>query len=54
VDEWQGMLDLKGELFDRLSSEIARRLKETGASETEIEAAFESWRKARREARRRR
>ena len=47
-------VDLKGELFDKLSSAIARQVKKRGSSEPEILADFESWRKGRREARRRR
>jgi len=47
-------VDLKRELFEKLSAEIARRLKASGTSEKEIHSDFESWRKARRETRRRR
>jgi hypothetical protein len=47
-------VDLKRELFEKLSAEIGRRLKASGTSEKEIQSDFESWRKARREARRRR
>jgi hypothetical protein len=43
-------VDLKRQLFDQLSAEIARRLKATGTSEAEILADFKSWKKARREA----
>lgn len=47
-------VDLKRELFDKLSAEIARQIKKSGASEEEILSDFESWRKTRRESRRRR
>jgi hypothetical protein len=47
-------IDLKREFFEKLSAEIARRLKVGGTSEREIQSDFESWRKARRETRRRR
>jgi hypothetical protein len=47
-------VDLKRELFDKLSSAIARQVKKRGSSEPEILTDFESWRKDRREARRRR
>jgi len=47
-------IDLKRELFDKVSSAIARQVKSSGASEKEILADFESWRKGRRAARRRR
>lgn len=47
-------LDLKHALFKKLSAEIARRLRKTGSTEEEIQSDFESWRKARRETRRRR
>ena len=52
----EGMLsiDLKRELFDRLSTEIARQLRLTSSKEAEIQADFEAWRKTRRETRRRR
>src|SRR5713101_10112448 len=46
-------VDLKRELFEKLSAEIARRLKASETSEKEIQSDFESWRKARRETRRR-
>jgi hypothetical protein len=47
-------IDLKRELFDKISSAIARQVKKSGSREPEILADFESWRKGRREARRRR
>ncbi len=47
-------IDLKRELFDKLSSAIARQVKKSSGSEPEILADFESWRKGRRETRRRR
>ena len=47
-------VDLKRELFDRLSSAIAAQVKKSRTSEKEILSDFESWRKSRREARRRR
>jgi hypothetical protein len=52
----EGMLpvDLKHELFEQLSSEIARQIGKSGATEEEVLSDFESWRKTRREARRRR
>jgi hypothetical protein len=47
-------IEFKRELFAVLSSEIARNLKKRGLSEAEIVADFQSWRKGKREARRRR
>jgi hypothetical protein len=47
-------VDLKRELFDRLSAEIARQIETGSAKESEILSEFESWRKVRRETRRRR
>jgi hypothetical protein len=47
-------LDLHHQLFDKLSSEIARRLRKSGIAEEEIQLDFEAWRKTRREARSRR
>ncbi len=47
-------VDLKRELFDKLSAEIARQIRKSGGTEKEILSGFESWRKARRETRRRR
>ena len=52
----EGMLpvDLKRGLFEQLSSEIARQIGKSEATEEEVLSDFESWRKTRREARRRR
>ena len=52
----EGMLgiDLKRELFEKLSAEIAWQIGKSGATEEEVLSDFESWRKTRREARRRR
>ena len=47
-------IELKRELFPLLSSEIARQLKKRGLNEEEILADFESWRKKKRGAGRRR
>lgn len=47
-------IDLKLELFDKLSAEIARQIKKNGGTEKEILSDFESWRKTRHESRRRR
>lgn len=47
-------VDLKRELFKKLSAEIARQIKKSGGKEEEILSDFESWRKTRRESRRRR
>lgn len=47
-------VELKRELFDMLSAEISRQIKKSGGSEREVLADFETWRKKRREARRRR
>jgi hypothetical protein len=47
-------IDLKRELFEKLSAEVARQIGKSGVTETEIQSDFESWRKTRREARRRR
>jgi hypothetical protein len=47
-------VDLKRELFEMLSTEIARQIKARGGTEEEVLSDFESWRKTRREARRRR
>jgi hypothetical protein len=52
--EGPGSLDLNRQLFDKLSAEIARRLRKSGISEEEIQSDFEAWRKTRREARSRR
>ena len=52
----EGMLavDLKQQLFDQLSAEIARQLRKSGAKEAEIQSDFKDWQKSRRETRRRR
>ena len=52
----EGMLpvDLKRQLFEKLSAEIARQIGESGATEEEVLSDFGSWRKSRRETRRRR
>ena len=52
----EGMLplDLKRELFEKLSAEIARQIGKSGGTEKEVLSDFESWRKTRREPRRRR
>jgi hypothetical protein len=52
----EGMLpiDMKRELFEKLSAEIARQIRKSGGTEEEILSDFESWRKTRRETRRRR
>lgn len=47
-------IELKRELFGVLSSEIARQFQKRGLKEEEIVAEFESWRKRKRETRRRR
>ena len=47
-------VDLKRELFEKLSVEIARQIRKDGGTEREILSDFESWRKTRRETRRRR
>jgi hypothetical protein len=47
-------VDLKRELFERLTAEIARQIKKSKATEDEIMSDFKSWQKARRETRRRR
>jgi hypothetical protein len=46
-------VDLKRELFEMLSAEIARQVQERSGTEEEVLSHFESWRKARRRARRR-
>jgi hypothetical protein len=52
----EGMLtiDLKRELFEKLSTEIARQIAKSGSTEEEVLSDFESWRNNRRETRRRR
>lgn len=47
-------VDLKRELFEKLSAEIAREIRKKGATEEELLSDFESWRKAHRESRRHR
>jgi hypothetical protein len=47
-------LELKREIYGVLSQEVARQLKKRGITEKSLVAEFESWRKKRREARRRR
>jgi hypothetical protein len=47
-------IELKRELFSVLSEEVGRQIKKRGLSEAKVVADFESWRKDRREARRRR
>ena len=47
-------IELKRELFSVLSDEVRRQIKKRGLSEEDVEADFESWRKSRREAHRRR
>jgi hypothetical protein len=46
-------IDLRRKIFAALSSAIAREVKQRGATETEILADFEVWRKTRRKTRRR-
>jgi hypothetical protein len=47
-------IELKRELFPVLSAEIRRQLRRRHLSERDVDADFESWRKTRRAARRRR
>jgi len=47
-------LELKREMFAMLSGAVARQIKKRGLSEEDVLADFESWRKDRRENRRRR
>jgi hypothetical protein len=47
-------LELKREIFPALAAEVSRQLERSGASEAEVLADFEAWRKARRRAARRR
>ncbi|MGH9608648.1 MAG: hypothetical protein ACRD34_03150 [Bryobacteraceae bacterium] len=42
-------IEMKRELFERLSAEIARQIKNNGGTEEELLSDFESWRKTRRE-----
>ena len=46
-------LELKRELFARLSSEIAEQIEGGGMDETDVVAGFESWRKKRKNRHRR-
>jgi hypothetical protein len=45
---------MKRELFDMLGAEIGRQIRKNGGTEEEVLSDFESWRKIRRETRRRR
>ena len=47
-------IELKRELFAVLSSEIAHQLQKRGLKEADVVAEFDSWRKSKRETRRRR
>ena len=47
-------LELKREVFSVLSEQIRREIAEKGMSEDEVAADFASWRKTKRESRRRR
>ncbi|MGO9257235.1 MAG: hypothetical protein ACLQU1_13160 [Bryobacteraceae bacterium] len=47
-------IELKREVFSVLSGEVRRQVKKRGLSEDGIVEDFESWRKSRRETRRRR
>lgn len=47
-------IELKRELFAVLSADVARQIKKRGLTEKEILSDFESWRRSRRETRRRR
>ena len=47
-------IEMKREMFATLSGEIARQIRKSSLSEREIVADFETWRKSKREARRRR
>jgi hypothetical protein len=38
-------VDLKRELFEQLSAEIARQIRKSGGTEKEILSDFETWRK---------
>jgi hypothetical protein len=46
-------VDLKRELFEMLSAEIRRQVEKKDGTEEEVLSDFESWRKTRRETRRR-
>jgi hypothetical protein len=43
-------VDLKRELFEKLSAEIAKQIGRNGGTEEEVLADFEPWRKSRRRA----
>jgi hypothetical protein len=47
-------IELKRKLFTVLSSDVARQIKKRGLKDEEIVADFQSWRKRKRETRRRR
>ena len=47
-------IEFKRELYSALSSEIARQIRKRGLKEQEIVSEFQSWRKKKRETRRRR
>jgi len=47
-------IELKRELFSVLSDDVRRQIQKRGLTEEEIVADFESWRKSKRETRRRR
>jgi hypothetical protein len=47
-------VDLKPQLFGMLSAEIGRQIRKSGGTEGEVLSDFESWRKTRRDTRRRR
>jgi hypothetical protein len=47
-------IELKRELFETLSAEVARQIKKRGLKQEAILSDFDSWRRGRREARRRR
>lgn len=47
-------LELKRELFQTLSAEVARQIKKRGLREEDVLAGFESWRRSRHATRRRR
>ncbi len=44
-------VEMKRELFDMLSTEIGRQIRQRGGTEEEVLSDFESWRKTRRETR---
>ena len=47
-------VDMKRELFEKLSAEVARQIGRSGGTEEGVLSDFESWQKTRRETRRRR